>query len=81
MIIPVRCFTCNMVIGSKYKKYLEVKDKHEKEMGMTDDDFTIQLDKCHDEKSPAQIAFDVVGLQRYCCRRHLLSHCDLIDKI
>ena len=24
MIIPVRCFTCNRVIGSKYKKYLEL---------------------------------------------------------
>ena len=24
MIIPVRCFTCNRVIGSKYEKYLQI---------------------------------------------------------
>ena len=24
MIIPVRCFTCNRVLASKYEKYLEI---------------------------------------------------------
>ena len=24
MIIPVRCFTCNRVIGSKYEEYLKI---------------------------------------------------------
>lgn len=27
MIIPVKCFTCNCLLGSKYIKYLELKDK------------------------------------------------------
>ena len=27
MIIPVRCFTCNNVIGSKWNKYLELLQK------------------------------------------------------
>ena len=24
MIIPVRCFTCNRILASKYEKYLEI---------------------------------------------------------
>lgn len=26
MIIPVKCFTCNSLISSKYKKYLDFKE-------------------------------------------------------
>ena len=30
---------------------------------------------------PDQEALDVLGLQRYCCRRMMLTHVDLVDKL
>lgn len=78
MIIPVRCFTCNMVIGSKYKRYLEIL----KEQGVTDQQVSIiSVDTDPSSTSPAMKAFEELKLKRYCCRRHLLSHIDLVDKI
>ncbi len=78
MIIPVRCFTCNMVLGSKYEKYLELVQKYQ-EGGETED--TISVDSDLDKPSAAQQAFQDLKLDRYCCRRHLLSHIELIDQI
>ena len=25
--------------------------------------------------------FEKIGIERYCCKRHLISHVDIIDKI
>lgn len=58
MIIPVRCFTCNKVIGSKWEPYQEYCKTMTKEE-----------------------ALDKLELHRICCRRMLLGHVDLIDKI
>jgi DNA-directed RNA polymerase subunit N (RpoN/RPB10) len=33
------------------------------------------------EGQEASVALDELGLKRYCCRRHLLTHVDLIDKL
>ncbi|PFH37421.1 DNA-directed RNA polymerase II RPB10 [Besnoitia besnoiti] len=34
-----------------------------------------------DEDRPEGEALDILGLDRYCCRRMLLTHADLIDKL
>lgn len=72
MIIPVRCFTCNLIIGSKYQVYLELVDKIEKKL------ITEDIDQ---KLTAAENAFKILQLDRYCCRRHLLSHTDLVDII
>jgi len=59
MIIPVRCFSCGKVIGSKYEAF-----KKRTEMG----------------EDPKEV-LDSLGLDRYCCRRMIVSHVDLIDEI
>lgn len=74
MIIPVRCFTCNMVIGSKYRLYHEL--LKEKETSSKDEEVADT-----EEKETQHEVFDKLGLTRYCCRRHMLSHIDLVDKI
>jgi len=56
MIIPVRCFTCNKVIGSKWKPYCELLKSGKSE--------------CE--------ALEELKIVRYCCRRMLLSHVDLV---
>ena len=38
-------------------------------------------DSKNDEASPAEQAFIQLGVDRYCCRRHLMTHVDIIDKI
>ena len=58
MIIPVRCFTCGLVIGSDYERFIERTKKGEKPRPVLDD----------------------LGLERYCCRRMILSHVDLLKE-
>lgn len=59
MLIPVRCFTCNKVIGDKWETY---------------------QDMINDGKSPKE-ALDTLGLKKYCCRRIILGHVDIIAKV
>ena len=77
MIIPIRCFTCNNVLASKYRRYLEI-IKEEIDDGREIE--TISADS-ETRQSAAQKAFEDLKITRYCCRRHLLSHIDLVDKI
>lgn len=78
MIIPVRCFTCNLCIGSKYKMYHEIISKIEKEKEKKEEDRNPEYDYTIE---PSHNAFNILGLTRYCCRRHMLAHVDLIDII
>ncbi len=59
MIIPIRCFSCNKVIGNKWTPYEKL------------------LKEGFSEKD----SLDKLGLKRYCCRRMILAHVNLIDKI
>jgi len=78
MIIPVRCMTCGSMIGSKYLKYQQnigelsgtTLNKH----NYITQDVSDLLNDTVEKK-----ALDSVGLTRYCCRRHLLTHTDTID--
>mgnify|MGYP001296559168 CR=1 FL=1 len=78
MIIPVRCFTCNRVIGSKYEKYLQIIATEPENENIISGDPEVDLSK----DNIYQKAFKEIGIQdRYCCKRHMLSHIDLIQKI
>jgi DNA-directed RNA polymerase subunit N (RpoN/RPB10) len=74
MIIPIKCFTCGKVLADKWEYY-----KRECE----------NLEKKKDQKSEikyfSQIqtkeVLDRLGLDRYCCRRHMLGHVDIIDDL
>jgi DNA-directed RNA polymerase subunit N len=59
MITPVRCFSCNKVIGDIYEYYIELLNKNEDNKKILDD----------------------LGLNRYCCRRHLISTVDMMNMI
>jgi DNA-directed RNA polymerase subunit N (RpoN/RPB10) len=78
MIIPVRCMTCGSMIGSKYLRYqqyineLSVRTMN-KHNYITQDVSDLLNDTVE------KLALDNVGLTRYCCRRHLLTHTDTID--
>lgn len=77
MIIPVRCFTCNNLIASKYKKYLELMRRYK-----TDGDNIISNEVGDiSSESAEHKAFKELGIKRYCCKRCIMSHVDLIEII
>ncbi len=59
MIIPVRCFTCGSLVGSKWEPF---------------------QDRIKAGENPREVLHDI-GVERYCCRRMLMSHVELIDEV
>ena len=78
MIIPIRCMTCGKVLANKWNKYQEMVNSSPdiKKQPAT---INIRADKI--EKTIEGKVMDELGLKRYCCRRHLLTHVDLIEII
>jgi DNA-directed RNA polymerase I, II, and III subunit RPABC5 len=76
MIIPVKCFTCGKVLADKYQYYLEQvrKKKIAKNMQV---EKVIYLTTDYIDKTPEGEVLDNLGLNRMCCRRHILTHVDI----
>ena len=79
MIIPVRCMGCGKLIADKWrfyqKKIAEIRaDRGEQPIfmeGKESDPIT----------TPEGQILKALGMTRSCCRKHFLTHRDLIDKI
>lgn len=76
MIIPIKCFTCGMVLADKYRYYVEETRKRKMAKGM-DVDKVLYLTKKFSEKTPEGDVMDELGLNKMCCRRHMLTHVDI----
>ena len=59
MLIPVRCFTCNKIIGDKWDAFVHMREN----------------------KISYKEIFEKLHIHRWCCKRMLLSHFDIADKI
>ena len=87
MIIPVRCFTCNNMIGDKWNPYVKLvameKNKVNKKTVSEDLDIEyIEVDKGKDiNKSIEGKVLDRLELHKYCCRRMFLGNVHLISYI
>ena len=77
MIIPVRCFTCGKVVGDKYLKYLELVKENKAAQGEENTDTIITIDSNNIEKTAEGKGTDTLELNRYCCRRIMLSQIDI----
>ncbi|KUI70679.1 DNA-directed RNA polymerases I, II, and III subunit RPABC5 [Cytospora mali] len=67
MIIPIRCFSCG-----KTKRLIATQvtgDLWERYLALIDDNV------------PDGDAMDQLGCKRYCCRRMIMTHVDLIEKL
>ena len=77
MIIPVKCFTCGKVLADKYQYYqktvAEMKLKNKEEL--TDIKY---LNSNNIKKTAEGKVMDDLGLTRMCCRRHMLTHVDIL---
>ena len=69
MIIPIRCFTCGKVIGNIYDQFKQRYEEYKK-----------AVDAGEKPKETPKEILDDLGLDRYCCRRKILSHVDLIGE-
>jgi DNA-directed RNA polymerase subunit N (RpoN/RPB10) len=81
MIIPIKCFTCGMVIADKYRYYVEQvrKKKLAKKIGgeSIDVDKVLYLTKEFVDKTPEGEVLDELNMNKMCCRRHFLTHVDI----
>lgn len=82
MIIPIRCFTCNKVIAHLWDEYL-----NQIQMAYIESDVKnnrknrfVNIEEL-ENKTVEGLILDKLGLNKYCCRRMMLSHVDLCDKI
>ena len=82
MIIPIRCFTCNKVVAHLWEEYL-----NQIQMAYIDSDIKnnrknrfVNIEELENKTIEGKI-LDKIGLNKYCCRRMMLSHVDLCDKI
>ena len=75
MIIPIRCMTCGKPIADLWNYY---QNEINKEKAPED---TININSKKIEKTHRGKVMDQLELKRYCCRKHLLTHADLIDII
>jgi DNA-directed RNA polymerase subunit N (RpoN/RPB10) len=76
MIIPIKCFTCGMVLADKYRYYVEEVRKRKLEKNI-DVDNVMYLTKEFRQKTPEGEVMDELLLKRMCCRRHMLTHVDI----
>lgn len=89
MIIPVRCFTCGKVIGHLYDKYKEECDKIDKEFkeqfqqSFSSENGYNVIKEEYNNIHPAykNKILDNLGMNRLCCRRHMISHVNIIEKL
>jgi DNA-directed RNA polymerase subunit N (RpoN/RPB10) len=76
MIIPIRCFTCGMVLADKYRFYLAEVRKKKLADGLKVDR-VVYLTKDSMEKTAEGEVLDELRLKNMCCRRHMLTHVDI----
>jgi len=74
MIIPVRCFTCGKVLANKWNAYQE----KVKELESTSEQPEENIHALFESKLKGKILHEL-GITKMCCKRHMLTHIDIID--
>lgn len=80
MLVPVRCFNCNKVIGHLWQDYLDkIQEECNKEQLEKDSRYLVI-----NENNPKTIenkVLDELGLTKICCRTTILSTIDLTESL
>lgn len=77
MIIPIRCMNCGNILADKWIYY----QKKVKELRGSSKITPIYMDGKTVPDTAELKVLNELGLKRYCCRKHMLTHVDLIEKI
>ena len=75
MIIPIKCFTCGMVLANKYEYYCKEVRKMKLDNGNKEE--TLYFTKLNNKKTEEGHVLDGMGLTKLCCRRSMLTHVDI----
>ena len=75
MIIPIRCISCNNPIAGKWLTYVKKVLELRKAEGRTSD--IVYLNTSATKTAEGKV-LDELGIKRTCCRRHFLTHVDLV---
>ena len=75
MIIPIKCFTCGMVLANKYEYYCKEVRKLKLSKGTKEE--TLYFTKLNNKKTEEGHVLDEMGLTKLCCRRSMLTHVDI----
>lgn len=77
MIIPVRCFTCGKVLANKWNAYKANVERLEN----TSNDEHEEQDAPHPLFTPKLKGkiLEELGIDKMCCKRHMLTHIDIVD--
>ena len=76
MIIPVKCFTCGKVLGNKYRFYVREISKKKVEKNLDVNKIQYLTKNTFDKTIEGEV-LDKLRLNKYCCRRHMLTHVDI----
>jgi len=76
MIIPIRCMNCGFVLADVWRYY---QNRVATLKGKVTN--PLYIDGTSIPDTPERKVCDELGITRYCCRKHLLTHRDLIEKI
>ncbi|EME43637.1 hypothetical protein DOTSEDRAFT_95859, partial [Dothistroma septosporum NZE10] len=76
MLIPIRCFTCGKVIGHLFDKHVELISTE-----VPDEGATAKSGQSQTKLMDDRVAVDMIGLERYCCRRMILTHVDMVEEM
>ncbi len=77
MIIPIRCMGCGKLIADKWRAY----KRRLVQLKAEDAEKPVFMDGTAAITTPEGQALTELGLTRICCRKHFLTHRDLMDKI
>lgn len=81
MIIPMRCFTCGTPVAHLKDKYYELVLKYSDNPDVKNMDKIHRIDNKNFKETPECRALNELNLNRYCCRRLMLGHKDIIEII
>ena len=81
MIIPVRCMNCGFVLADKWIKYQTILGEIRHRENVKNEPVYIDGSSLSDKPTPEFRAAEQCGVTRYCCRKVLLTHRDLITQI
>ena len=76
MIVPIKCFTCGIVLADKYLYYTQRVNEIKTSRGL-DVNEVIYMTKNNIKKTPEGEVMDELHLNKICCRRHMLTHIDI----
>ena len=80
MLIPVKCFTCGKVLADKYygaNGFVGMVRQRKAAANVPADAVRYLTSADAAVKTPEGRVLDELGLDKVCCRRHMLTHVDI----